>query len=162
LYRKESYFYDLAPRFPSLSSNRERQHFKEQYLQGYLGKVPGLNVEPFVTDALERSRRTEDFLPRLMEGIARAQGVDRWIEATPIHILYMNEILRSVPDALFVHVVRDGRDCAISNDRQRWIRTFPWDKSRRMGVASLYWEWMVRAGRRFGSQHPERYHKLRF
>lgn len=162
VYRKETYFYDLAPRFPTLSTPRARQQFLEQFLQGYLGKVPGLEVEPFVRAALAGSRRTEDFLPRLMAGIARAQGVDRWIEATPLHVLYMHEIARSVPDALFVHVIRDGRDCALSNDRQRWIRTLPWDRSRRLGVAALYWEWMVRAGRGFGRAHPQRYLEARF
>lgn len=51
-------------------------------------------------------------------------------------------------------MIRDGRDCAISNERQRWTATLPWDARRRIGVAALFWEWMVRAGRRYAREHP--------
>lgn len=162
VYRKETYFYDLAPRFPHLSADEARRKFSEQFLRGYLGKVPGVDVEPFVRDALNNARRTSDFLPLLMNGLTRAQGAERWVEATPIHVLYMDEIALSVPEALFVHVVRDGRDSALSNVRQGWIRTLPWDRSRRLGVAVLYWEWLVRRGRAFVRANPGRSFELRF
>ena len=74
----------------------------------------------------------------------------------------MNTIARAVPDALFVHVIRDGRDCALSTDRQGWAPTLSFDESRRVGVAALFWEWMVRAGRRFGRKHPRTYMEVRF
>jgi hypothetical protein len=162
VYRKETHFYDLAPRFPNLTSPGAQQTFMKEFLHGYLGKVPGLDVEPFVRAALSECRTAHDFLPRLMDAITRAQGAERWVEATPAHLLYMNQIAAAVPDALFVHVIRDGRDCALSNSSQGWIATLPWDKARVMGVAALYWEWMVRQGRAYGQAHPERYLEVRF
>lgn len=162
LYRKETFVFDLAPRFGTLSTAAARQRFADLFLQGYLGKVPGLDVEPCVRAAVGQSRSPQEFLPRLMTRIANDQRVDRWVEATPIHVLYMREIARAVPDALFVHVIRDGRDCALSNDKQGWVWTLPWDKSRRLGVAALYWEWMVRAGQSYGRESPERYREVRF
>ncbi len=162
VYRKETFFYDLARRFPNLTSSAYRRKFADEFLAGYLGKVPGLEVEPFVQAALARCRKTSAFLPLLMNGLTGAQAMDRWVEGTPVHVLYMNEIRQAIPDAIFVHVIRDGRDCAISNTSQRWIPTLPWDRSRRLGVAALFWEWMVRIGREYGRSHPADYLELRF
>jgi hypothetical protein len=97
-----------------------------------------------------------------MDAITREQAMERWIEGTPVHVLYMDTIARAVPDALFVHVIRDGRDCALSTDRQGWAPTLSFDAPRRVGVAALFWEWMVRAGRRFGRKHPRSYREVRF
>jgi hypothetical protein len=97
-----------------------------------------------------------------MDGITQAQQADRWMEGTPVHLLYMDAIKAAVPGALFVHLIRDGRDCALSNAAQGWLATLPWDKTRGLGVAALYWEWMVRRGRRFGRANPDVYLELRF
>jgi hypothetical protein len=161
-YRKETYFYDLAPRFPRLGSARARQAFLDRFLAGYLGKVPGLDVVPIARQAIDQSRTIIEFLPRLMSAITREQRMERWIEGTPVHLIYMNTITRSVPDAIFVHVIRDGRDCALSADRQGWAPALPFDESRRVGVAALLWEWMVKVGRRFGRTHPRAYMEVRF
>jgi len=161
-YRKETFFFDVVRRFPTWSTAEARERFIQSFLQGYLGKVPGLDVEPLVRDAAAESRTPQEFLPRLMTAITRTQGMGRWLEGTPAHVLYMDDIVRVVPDALFVHVVRDGRDVAISTDKQGWVRTLPWDASRRLGVSALFWEWMVQRGRAYGQAHPHRYLELRF
>jgi hypothetical protein len=162
VYRKETYFYSILPRFRDLSTDAARERFKQAFLQGSLGKVPGLDVEPIVQKVLTQVTRGRDFLPKLMHAIAVHQGVDRWMEATPPHLLHMDEIRQAVPDALFVHVIRDGRDCAISNARQGWFATFPWDRGQDVPVAALYWEWIVRKGRAFGQKHPDVYQEVRF
>ena len=151
-YRKETYFYDLEARFPSLTSSRSRQEFLDKFLAGYLGRVPGLDVEPIAQKAVAQCERTSEFLPRLMTAITEQQGMERWIEGTPVHVLYMDRIARAVPDAVFVHVIRDGRDCALSTDRQGWAPPLPWDARWRVGVAALFWEWMVRSGRRYDAR----------
>src|SRR6476661_1068930 len=75
-YRKETYFYDLASRFPRLTSARSRQRFLDRFLAGYLGKVPGLDVAPLARKAIEQSRTTVEFLPRLMSAITQEQGME--------------------------------------------------------------------------------------
>jgi hypothetical protein len=162
VYRKETFFYNVVHHFPDLRGARSQQRFLTHYLQGYLGKVPGMDVEPFVRRALAECRNPSDFLPRLMDGITRTQGVDRWVEATPAHVCHMQQIKAAVPDAVFVHVIRDGRDCALSTDRQQWLATLPWDKRRSLGVAALFWEWMVRQGREWGRRHTRDYLEVRF
>ncbi len=44
----------------------------------------------------------------------------------PDNLLLMRWIKRELPDARFVHMVRDGRDVALSIWTQSWIRSFPW------------------------------------
>jgi Sulfotransferase family len=162
VYRKETYFFDLLHRFPDLSSGGSHQQFLGEFLQGYLGSVPGLDVEPLVREALNGCRTPGDFLPRLMNRITSTQGMERWVEGTPVHVMYLHEIKQAVPDALFIHVIRDGRDCALSNDRQHWVGTLPWDRGRSVGVAALFWEWMVRTGRADGRQYASDYFETRF
>lgn len=48
------------------------------------------------------------------------QGKRRWGEKTPSNVVYWREILEGFPDAKFVHIVRDGRDVAMSWKRVRF------------------------------------------
>jgi len=158
-YRKETHLYALASRFPRLTPH-VREQFLREFLAGYLGHVPGLDVVPLARAAGATCESPAEFLPRLMDAIAREQGVERWIEGTPAHVLYIDAIKKAAPDALIVHVIRDGRDCALSIVRQGWTPPCPWD--RRVAVAALYWEWMVRAGRAAGGRAPRDYIEVRF
>lgn len=47
-------------------------------------------------------------------------GQHLWIDTTPLNIANADRIARLVPEARFVHMVRDGRDTAASITRQRW------------------------------------------
>ncbi|MGH6943133.1 MAG: sulfotransferase family protein, partial [Geminicoccaceae bacterium] len=42
------------------------------------------------------------------------QGKPRWGEKTPTYVQKMKAIQRAIPEARFVHVIRDGRDVALS------------------------------------------------
>jgi Sulfotransferase family len=48
----------------------------------------------------------------LFELYAERQGATRWGDKTPEHIRHCREIRRDFPGALFIHLVRDGRDVA--------------------------------------------------
>ncbi len=86
-----------------------------------------------------------------MEEIGRKQGVDRWIDSTPTNIPHLLRIKRDFPDARIIHIIRDGRDVALSLDKRGWSRPLPWDRANGLLAAGLYWEWIVRKGRGFGS-----------
>ncbi len=75
------------------------------------------------------------------------QGALRWAETTPAHVLHMQEIVAQIPGALFIHVIRDGRDVAASLEKQGWIRPLPPDRDRPVLAAAAYWDWIVRRGR---------------
>jgi hypothetical protein len=49
-----------------------------------------------------------------LDRATRAQGCNVWVEKTPAHLMYVDEILRHVPGAIFVHVLRNGEDVVAS------------------------------------------------
>jgi hypothetical protein len=48
------------------------------------------------------------------EAYMEQQGKQRWGEKTPTYVQKMKLIQRALPEARFVHVIRDGRDVALS------------------------------------------------
>ena len=55
-----------------------------------------------------------DFLRTVMDSIADQQGVERWAEKTPAHLLYIPQIKEIIPEAQIIHIIRDGRNVAAS------------------------------------------------
>ncbi len=53
---------------------------------------------------------------------ARNHDKDCWMEKTPQHAQHVALLAQAWPDARFIHMIRDGRDCAASFNR-RWKRT---------------------------------------
>jgi hypothetical protein len=97
-----------------------------------------------------------------MNEICLAQGVQRWAENSPEGMLYLPLIKRLIPNALFVHILRDGRDVAASLARRRFVRAFPWEDRHGLMGCGLYWEWIVEHGRRFGASVPADYIEVHF
>jgi hypothetical protein len=103
-----------------------------------------------------------DFLRIVMEALARAQHVERWAEKTPDHVLHMRDIKRALPQAIFLHIIRDGRDVALSMEKHKWVRPFFWDKGDPLLACGLYWEWLVDSGRMAGRILGGDYMEVRF
>jgi len=74
--------------------------------------------------------------------VARKQGTARWADCLPTIFLYMEEIKRQIPDALFHPHHRDGRDVAFvlcSADvlsASVGSRRTPWSRRTVLGVGS--------------------------
>ena len=56
----------------------------------------------------------------LMLAWTQGERKQRWGEKTPGHIFYWREILSGFPDAQVIHIVRDGRDVALSLKQARF------------------------------------------
>lgn len=163
IYRAETQFFDMIlPRFGYLKTERSREALLEQWLKSHYFERSGLDKEMIRARVLKECREGADFLRIVMESIAESQNVDRWAETTPAHLLYIPEIKKAFPDALVLHIIRDGRDCALSLDRQGWITPLPWDKDHRLLAAGSYWEWIVRKGRKHGRAIAPDYMEIRF
>ena len=74
----------------------------------------------------------------------------------------MLRIKKDFPDALFVHIIRDPRDIALSLDKRGWTRPLPWHRDKALIAAGLYWEWIVRKGRKLGSKLGRNYLEIRY
>jgi hypothetical protein len=163
VYRTESNVFNLlAPRFGGMRSLRDREALMQSWLRSKLFRVSGLAASTVQAKILNECHSGGDFLRFVMEQLCQQQGVRRWADCTPEHVLYMHEIKRQIPDALFVHIIRDGRDVALSYVKQGWAYPLPWDKTQHLSVAGLYWQWLVRRGREYGASLGEDYCEIRF
>ena len=59
-----------------------------------------------------------DALRAFYELYAEEQGKERWGDKTPDYIKRMRKIKRVLPEARFIHVIRDGRDVALSTNKR--------------------------------------------
>ena len=71
---------------------------------------------------------------------AERVGKPRWGDKTPIYVEHMREISRALSEARFVHLIRDGRDVALSRIRRALDEPPPVDRiarnwRRRIGAA---------------------------
>ena len=163
VYRTESNVYSvLRPRFGDFSSRKNREVLMDAWLRSKLFKVSGLDADDIRRKIMEECRSEGDFLKITMSEIAKKQGVRRWAESTPDHSLYIQRIKRQIPDALFIHIIRDGRDVALSYAKQGWSAPLPWDRGEDVAVAGLYWKWIVQQGRAKGLQLGGDYREIFF
>jgi hypothetical protein len=98
-------------------------------------------------------RNAAGVFDRIMREFARREGKERWCEKTPMYALHIETLARAFPNARFIHMVRDGRDCAVSNHR-RWGRH---------PENSIYrWKRVVDEARRQGNLLGEQYIEVRY
>jgi len=163
VYMSETHVFNLVgPRFGDLSREANRKKLVDVWLRSFQFKRSGLDPEHFTATIMQDCRSVGDFLRMFMEQISERQGHDRWAECTPEHLLYLRQIKSALPDARIIHIIRDGRDVALSEVRQGWIRPLPWDRGRELAVSGLYWEWIVRKGREDGREFASDYLEVRF
>lgn len=153
VYRMESQVLNLLePRFRPLDVTRNKRRMLDAWYDSRLYTRTGLSKEEVEPRVMAECRSGGDFLRILMEEMCRKQGVERWAETTPDHLLYLDRIKQTIPNALVVHVIRDGRDVALSWEKKGQLRRLPWDRHRPAMAAGIFWDWFVTRGRRLGRQ----------
>ncbi|MGH2792384.1 MAG: sulfotransferase family protein [Actinomycetota bacterium] len=85
-----------------------------------------------------------DLIRRLYRVYAEARGKERYGDKTPGHVLRIPEIAQLFPEARIVHLIRDGRNVALS-----YMDIEEWGPSN-VTEAALYWKRRVERGRRDG------------
>lgn len=86
---------------------------------------------------------------------AEKQGKLRFGDKTPMYAFYTKQISSLLPEAHFIHIIRDGRDTACSL-RNLWFR--PGDS---MEILARHWMESVSAARE-RLKSSNRYHEVRF
>jgi Sulfotransferase family len=152
----------FGPKFPRLSSPESRRRLLEFWLESEYAPRSGLTRADLEPRVLAECRNIGDFLRIVMEAICQKQGVHRWAEKTPDHALYIREIKRFFPDALILHIIRDGRDAALSLANFGRIRPFFWDAGRTLLAFGVYWKWIVRKARAGGRRFASEYYELHY
>jgi len=145
IYRSESQVYSrFASAFSGRPSSSKRKRFLDNWLKSEFFLRSGLDADSFQGNVLANVDSPGDFLRILMEEICAQQDAPRWAECTPDHGLYIEQIKRDFPDALFIHIVRDGRDVALSLARKGFVKPMPWGTYRSESAAAVYWSWITR------------------
>lgn len=75
----------------------------------------GVTVGEFCVQLQEKS--IQGVISLLLDLYTRKEGKMRWGDKTPQHTLYLDEIKNVFPKAKFIHLIRDGRDVAVSSSR---------------------------------------------
>jgi LPS sulfotransferase NodH len=163
VYRAESQVFNLLePRFGELSHAANRRRLLAAWRETELFRRTGLDWNEVSEEVMAKCRNGGDFLRIVMQAMAQHQGVERWADCTPEHLLYLQRIKRTIPEALVIHIIRDGRDVALSLEKQGWIKPFAWDRRKTLEVAALYWDWIVRKGRKDGRSLVSDYIEVRY
>lgn len=72
-----------------------------------------------VESLLKEAGSLTEFIETFFGEYCRRSGKNRWAEKTPRNILHLGFIFKHFPNAVFIHMIRDGRDVVCS------LRTFP-------------------------------------
>jgi len=145
---------------PSVRRNREK--LMQLWLRSKPFRRTGLGAEDLRSKIMEECQSGGDFLRITMGELARRAGVQRWAVHDCDNIMHMATIKQEIPDALFVHVVRDGRDTALSMKKQHNVPPRLWARKRALFAWALLWQWTVRQGRRHGQEFSADYIEVRY
>ena len=119
----------------------------------YFRATNGGTPPPLPPDWAAREHTFAAALDGIFRHFAKTEGKSRWCEKSPMYALHMEDFGREFPDAKFIHVIRDGRDCAHSF-RRRWHYT-PQKTMHR-------WKSVVRKARASGAKLGDRYIEVRY
>ena len=92
-------------------------------------------------------------LDRIFRNFAAVRGKSRWCEKSPNHSEHIEALANLFPGAHFVHIIRDGRDCAASTNRRQY---------RNPDLAIYRWRLIVAEARRQGKRQGDRYFELKY
>jgi hypothetical protein len=154
----------LIPRFGPMRSRASRQRILETWLRSKGFRRTGLDPEQLSSRILSECTTGGDFIRTVMDSVAQNQGVTRWAVYDPDNVLHVERVKRDIPNAIFVHIVRDGRDIALSLKKMGGFTPLPWDRSEKSSLVAtaLYWEWMVQRGRENGRKFPADYIEVHY
>jgi hypothetical protein len=101
-------------------------------------------------------RSLSDAMRALFFHTARKEGKTRYGDKTPQAVMVMPRLSRLFPEARFIHLIRDGRDVALSH-----VHTEGFIPS--AGEVAIKWKTMIERGQSDGRiLGPERYREVRY
>lgn len=103
-------------------------------------------------------------LEKFMSSIAQKQNASYWSDSTPANIFYAQKLLKHFPNAKFIHVVRDGRDVALSKKKLGWTGMPSFLSNTVIGLmsAAAQWELSAKLGRKLVRDNPSNCMQVRY
>ncbi len=116
----------------------------------------GLDTEAFVERVVAGPGTLGSVIGVIYQMYAERHGKERWGDKRPPYIRHIDAITRVFPDAQFIHLIRDPRDCVAS------LKEMPWFNG---GVPEAVHRWAeaIDLGRRAARRlRPDAYVELRY
>lgn len=158
LYRNASQYGDLSQADNVRRVLRAMEAQSAEFLYTDLHGVQ-FDVETLTREFVDEGRdNIRDIIGGLFEKNAAGEGKPRWGDKTPYYVLHLPKLLDWWPDAQIIHIVRDGRDVALSMFARRHD----------FGAYNTYhaareWEHYVETGHALGQAMPKgQYLELRY
>jgi Sulfotransferase family len=107
---------------------------------------------------------TGEAIAAIYEAQAQASGKSRWGDKTPMYMRHLDLLDELFPDAQYVHLVRDGRDAALSFlQMPEGTFTRTWAHPRTAAQFACLWRKEVGDARSLGGRvGASRYHEVRY
>ena len=115
----------LLAAHPEVISFPESKFFHYLLYDKFAGKLPS-RMEAFFKDEIKRPEFLENFddsqnvetktawFVGILDGLATEQNKSIWLEKTPEHMYFIEDIERLLPNAKFIHILRNGMDAIAS------------------------------------------------
>lgn len=158
----ETRLLQCATRYGPLTRDACFRRFMDDWMRSDQFSRSHLDPERFREGAAKHRDSYVSFLRYFMSEMCRDQDKRRWAEKTPANIHHLGRLARDFPSACFLHVIRDGRDVAISRRKLGWNVVRSDDPIRQLLGAATHWEWLVEVGRRAGARLGGRYMELHY
>ncbi len=115
----ETYFINHSHKVWRAARRRPGQDPVEAFIESVTGhkRWPDFHLDPDAFAARVREREPKqlgDGIRCFYEMYAEKIGKLRWGDKTPFYVIKMNVIARHLPEARFIHLIRDGRAVALS------------------------------------------------
>jgi len=144
----------FIPRALGTGAMAEDPLLSDDLVQAAVGyrRFPRLGISKDTAEQIARGARTYgEFVGRLYSEFARMHGKPLGGEKTLDYVRYLPLLHRLFPWAKIVHIIRDGRDVALStlewaNENKGPGRYELW-RTEPLAVCALWWRWQVGAGR---------------
>ncbi|TAE09940.1 MAG: polysaccharide deacetylase [Oscillatoriales cyanobacterium] len=115
----------LLAAHPEVISFPESKFFHYLLYEKFAAKLPS-RMEAFFNDEINRPELLQGFddnqsveakvswFVGVLDGLAAEQNKSIWLEKTPEHIYFIEDIERFLPDSKFIHIMRNSMDCIAS------------------------------------------------
>ncbi|GAA4234485.1 sulfotransferase [Actinomadura meridiana] len=116
----------------------------------------GLDAAEVADEIVDAPPTLGSALGTVFHAYARHCGKPRWGDKRPSYFRHVGALLRMFPDAQFVHLIRDGRDCVAS------LKEMPW-YVQEVDHAISVWREAIDGGRRLIQRlGPDTYYELQY
>ena len=110
----ETHFFErISPRFAAVGMASPKRRDRRRLLQ-FLSEVGHPEMESLIPRYAVTLRRSVGAFVEVLDALTLAQGGTVWVEKTPGHLHYIDLIETHIPDARFIHLVRNGEDVVAS------------------------------------------------